>query len=284
MEESLYNLIQENSNDFGNDDLANSSEQENSNVSKQRRLTQSERKLKRANEELMRELESYRNMAMYEKKQRLESDEKNLKLINHNVNWAKMAAEEEKDNQAKVEAEDYLTDIKIKLNEIQKEKAQLENTGYANQSYAPPAQSLPEEYNDFLDRNPYLDFRNPNNPNFSPTAFKEAQEKSARLSMQYKMEGRGEEDLGEEYFKELEKILRNEAQVESNNNERKPFSSPVSGGRFSGDSSTNKLPKEALDAMNGWLKHAISKEHAQMIRDEYKKAHANNFHSPNLFF
>lgn len=191
---------------------------------RKKRLSQSERQKKRINDmqaqmqNMQAELEKERVKALsYEehlfktKFETLEKEEKYWKNIAQDYKSSLESSYEEGASAAVADYTDKLQESKLTLREIQEQKNKI-NTLYSQYRNSPqpqsPRQTIEDpELNRFLEKHPYLD-PDQKNPNYSPDAFAEVSHLSAELSRQYKLQGRGEDISSDDYYQDLEKMMK----------------------------------------------------------------------------
>ncbi len=191
---------------------------------RKKRLSQSDRQKKQLAEarqhlyEMQQALEMERNKTLtYEeelfqaKMDNLEREEKYYKNISADYKSALESAYEDGASAAVADATDKLQDSKLYLKKIQEEKDKVFNLykQYKNNPQQSMRVNLPvdESLNNFLERHPYLDPKD-GNPNYSAEAFSEVAKISSDLSKQYKVQGRGDEIRSDNYYNDLEKIMK----------------------------------------------------------------------------
>lgn len=239
------------------------------------------------NDKLSEEVNRLKNENLLLNKKVLDAETKKLELLNTNVSWAKKLAAEDNDTQTEEDAEKHLRKIEREFNELEKEKERLEQQAesYKNSGVVSESKRL---LNEFLSRNPLINLHDPDNPNFSPKAYQMAQDASERLSMKYKMSGRGEEVFSEGYFHELEQQFKKEIGMvdnTTNNYNRRNFTSPVSNNNMNQNynyGNEPQLSREALETMNGFMKLAKTDDQRKMLRKRYMDAARNNYVNPNI--
>lgn len=239
------------------------------------------------NDKLSEEVNRLKNENLLLNKKVLEVETKKLELLNTNVSWAKKLAAEDNDTQTEEVAEKHLREIDREFIELEREKERLaqQAESYKNSGVVSESKRL---LNDFLSRNPLINLHDPDNPNFSPKAYQMAQDVSERLSMRYKMSGRGEEVFSEGYFQELEQQFKKEIGMvdnSTNNYNRRNFTSPVSNNNMNQNynyGNEPQLSREALETMNGFMKLAKTDEQRKMLKKRYMDAARNNYVNPNI--
>lgn len=244
-------------------------------------------RLRRQNDELVQELNRLKNENLSLNKKVLDVETTKLELLNTNVSWAKKLAAEDNDSQTEMDAEKHLKKIEREFNELEREKDRIaqQEQNYHRSSVSSESERL---MSDFLARNPLINFKDPTNPNYSPKAYQIAQDASERLSMKYKMSGRGEEEFSEGYFQELEQQFKKEIGMvdnSTNNYNRRNFSSPVSNNNMNQNYSYGREPqlsREAQETMNGFMALAKTDEQKKMLRKRYMDAARNNYQNPNI--
>lgn len=191
---------------------------------RKKRLSQSDRQKKRLQEmqaqmlEMQAQLEKERQIKMsYEeelfksKLDTLEKDEKYWKTVAQDYKSSLESSYEEGASAAMADYTEKLHDSKINLRQIQEEKNKIHNlySQYKNNpTPAPRSVTVVDEgLNRFLEKHPYLD-PDKNNPNYSPDAFAEVSKLSSELSKQYKIQGRGNDISSDDYYEDLEKMMK----------------------------------------------------------------------------
>ena len=257
--------------------------------SKKSRPSQNSR-LRKQNEDLAQRMAELERQNLFLQKQNLEKEENTLKLVNTNLNWAKTAADQENDVKSRNEADDALMDIKLKIHEVQRQKDHIDRqANYHHNNYSSNSvdSETKDNYEEFLERNPIVNFKDSSNPNYSPDVYNLAQSLSSKLSLRYKMENRGHDEFSREYFHDLENLIKSELgnPMQNNNNSnrgRNNFSAPVSSSNPRTNNKNLKLTPEEQSVFNGFMKNAVSEEHKEAIRKRFVTAKQGNFRSGNL--
>jgi hypothetical protein len=223
-----------------------------------------------------------------EKAKRVDREEKYTDLLSTNIHWAKTAAERENDLSSKTEAEKYISDLQTQKLQTLREKEQLANYQpmYSESVADPEAKS---NYEEFLERNPIVNLNDPNNPNYSPEAFKIMENLSSKLSVRYKMEGRGEDEFSPTYFKDLENMFKNElgyqTSPQSSGQRSRNISTPVSSSRAPhprGGSQEPQFGEVELKVIQSFLDHAQDDTHKEAIKKRYIEAKKRNYIDQNI--
>lgn len=237
--------------------------------------------------QLLNELNEQKRLLNELKKASLEKDESTLELVNTNIKFAKMTAEAENDLKAKTEAEDALMELKLKKYQIQKEKEELNRYVSEQQTAQYVNSEADANYREFLERNPFINHFDQTNPNFSQGAYNLAQKLSSKLSMQYKRQGRGDEEFSPAYFEDLENMINSEIEggdsPMEHNTRRNSFSAPVNNYQSRHKQKNLTMSAEEQKTFEGFMNHALNDKHKEFIRKRFLNAKKQNYESANIY-
>lgn len=166
------------------------------------------------------------------------------------------------------ESDNVRRDLTNRQTQLANSYTQYRNTAQPQSNNYTVKSTFNEAATEFLERNPFLDPK-PGNSNYSPQAVAKVSEISSDLSMQYKMQGRGDEINTQSYFNDLERQMNKEfgrrSQPQQNTRMSNPSPSPRSA-RMVAPVGKRQTMDNAQPRMN------LSKEHKTLmmsLRNEF---------------